>query len=176
MTLSKPQRGVALGAGAAAAITAICLTFAALHPASDSLTLEARLHFFALGGLGPALALMICIGRLANHRFRTPEDLDGSGLTVGSPRAKVLQALLQNTLEQLALAGLVYLACAMLGSARVASAIPVASALFLLGRVLFFWGYSRGAPGRALGFGLTFYPTVVLLVGALIAAVRSAGS
>jgi hypothetical protein len=32
--------------------------------------------------------------------------------------------------------------------------------LFLLGRVLFIGGYRKGAGGRALGFGLTFYPTL----------------
>ena len=176
MSLSKPQRSVAVGAGSAAIITAVGLALAALHPASEPATLDARLQLLALSGLSPALALIVCIGRVANHRFKTPEDLDGSGLTIGSPRAKLLQALLQNTLEQLALASAAYTACTLLGPARVLSMVPVASALFLVGRALFFWGYDRGAAGRALGFGLTFYPTVVLLVCAVLAAATHAGS
>jgi uncharacterized membrane protein YecN with MAPEG domain len=39
--------------------------------------------------------------------------------------------------------------------------------LFFLGRVLFWQGYVRGAPARALGFALTFYPTVAMLVVAV---------
>jgi len=52
------------------------------------------------------------------------------------------------------------------------AAIPAAVVLFVLGRVLFLRGYRGGAPSRAIGFALTFYPTVlmlVLLVGAAIA-------
>jgi hypothetical protein len=41
--------------------------------------------------------------------------------------------------------------------------IVVAALLFMAGRVLFARGYVRGAPGRALGFGLTAYPTFGML-------------
>ena len=41
-------------------------------------------------------------------------------------------------------------------------AIPVA-ALFIAGRVLFTCGYSEGAGGRAMGFGLTMYGTAGML-------------
>jgi hypothetical protein len=34
--------------------------------------------------------------------------------------------------------------------------------MFGLGRLLFLLFYARGAPARALGFTLTFYPTVGL--------------
>jgi len=36
--------------------------------------------------------------------------------------------------------------------------------MFLVGRLFFFAGYANGAPSRAYGFGLTFYPTVMLLL------------
>ena len=42
------------------------------------------------------------------------------------------------------------------------AALPVAAILFALGRSLFWRSYHRGAPARALGFGLTIYPTVLL--------------
>ena len=44
------------------------------------------------------------------------------------------------------------------------AAVPVAVILFVIGRVLFWRGYAHGAPARALGFALTFYPSVVMLV------------
>lgn len=170
MRLTKPQRGVAIGMGVAAAATAISLASAfalsARHPAAP----DARLALLGLSLLGPALALAVCIGRLASHRFATPVDIDGSGLTQGTARAKVLQALLQNTLEQAVLATLVYLACIALGSQRMLAMMGVGSILFVIGRALFFAGYSRGAAGRALGFGLTFYPTLLLLLCAAVSA------
>jgi len=46
------------------------------------------------------MTLLICIARLAKHRFFTPEDINGSALTSGTERARLLQALLQNTREQ----------------------------------------------------------------------------
>ena len=47
---------------------------------------------------------------------------------------------------------------------------PTAGLLFVIGRIAFFAGYARGAPARALGFALTFYPTVLLLLAALVTA------
>ena len=44
------------------------------------------------------------------------------------------------------------------------SAPVVCSAMFVVGRLLYFTTYKNGAPARALGFTLTFYPTVILVV------------
>ncbi len=100
VSLSKAQRGVAFGMAAGLLIALACLgTAALLHPfAIFAATLLGRLQLLALSALAPTLGLAIAIARLASHRFRTPQDLDGSGLTPGTERAKVLQALLQNTL------------------------------------------------------------------------------
>ena len=108
--------------------------------------------------------MMISIGRLASFRFRSPEDIAGSELTIGTDHARILQALLQNTLEQSLLLILVYSAWAMWVPAQWLEVLPLTSILFLLGRILFFVRYEDGAPARALGFTLTFYPTVLLLL------------
>ena len=150
---------------AAAAI----LTFAAMSgarlPAAASL--EIRLEILAAALMAPAISLFICIARLAKHRFFTPEDINGSALTEGTSRAKLLQAMLQNTLEQLALALPVYVACAFLFPIGFLGLVPAAAAMFLVGRVLFYLGYSGGARSRAFGFAFTFYPTVMLGCAAL---------
>jgi hypothetical protein len=169
MRLTSSQRGVAIGAAAALIATLAVLAAAALMPAPDP---GDRLRLFTLCGLAPALALAIAIARLAQHRFTTPDDIDGSGLTGGTERAKILQALLQNTLEQGVLALPVYGWWALAGPPAALAVVPAAAGLFLLGRVLFFGGYTRGAAGRALGFGLTFYPTVALLAAAIVALLR----
>ncbi len=80
------------------------------------------------------------------------------------------------SLEQMALALPVYAAWVVLAPTHLLAVVPAASSLFLLGRVLFFYGYARGASGRALGFALTFYPTVLLLIGALVIGARLLGS
>ena len=113
------------------------------------------------------LWLLASIGMLARQRFFNPEDIDGGGLTAGSAQSKVLQSVLQNTLEQAVLAVFVHVAWAAIMPLERMAVLPMAAILFTIGRLFFWCGYHRGAAGRALGFGLTFYPTV-LLFGLLI--------
>lgn len=157
MHLGIKQRGVALGmaAGMVISLVVICLgsQFANLETAER----------FSVSLLLPAAALFLAVARLARHRFFAPADIDGSALTAGTRRAKVLQALVQNTLEQLAFAVPVYLAALSNPSNSIQAAVPACACTFLVGRLLFFATYTRGAGARALGFALTFYPTVLLL-------------
>jgi hypothetical protein len=170
--LTVKQRGVLKGMVLGAAITLVVIPGAiALGPMMLSLgaTVEDRMAFALRADAFVALWLAISIGLLARHRFFTPEDIDGGGLTEGTATASILQATLQNSLEQTVLAALVHLAWAVFMPVTWMSAIPAAVVLFLTGRVLFVRGYRGGAPSRAVGFTLTFYPSVlmiVLLVGA----------
>ena len=85
-------------------------------------------------------------------------------LTSGSNQAKVLQSILQNTLEQIVLAFGVYMAWCALMPISWLFVVPLCSVLFTVGRLCFIFGYSGGAPARAFGFALTFYSTVVMFV------------
>lgn len=107
--------------------------------------------------------LAASIAALARHRFFTPSDIDGGGLSDATPTTKILQSVLQNTLEQMVLALVIHLIWAAAMPWRWQAAIPVAAILFFLGRALFWRGYAHGASARAFGFALTFYPTVVML-------------
>ena len=176
MALTDKQRGVLKGMSIGAAtslvviIAAILLGPALLSPEASA---GERLAFALKADAFLALWLGVSIGLLARHRFFTPADIDGGGLSQGSETAKVLQATLQNTLEQTVLAVLVHLAWATLMPVSWMAAIPAAAILFLSGRVLFIRGYRGGAPSRAVGFALTFYPSVLMLViviGAVIVA------
>jgi hypothetical protein len=124
----------------------------------------ARLAWALPWTLLPLLMLMISIMRVANHRFASPEDIDGSGLTAGSARVLVLRAILQNTLEQSVLAVAAYLIWSASVPLKWLRVIPPAALLYVAGRLLFMRGYERGAAGRATGFGLTAYPTFGMLV------------
>lgn len=112
----------------------------------------------------PATTMFVAIARMAKHRFSTREDIDGDALGVGTKRARILQSLLQNTLEQLALAVPVYIVALSSQHSAIQAAVPACACLFFLGRLLFFATYERGASARSLGFALTFYPTALLLI------------
>jgi len=175
MALSAGQRGVLSGIVPALAVSLAVLAGAILWapawllPAGDGP--GARLAFAAGVDAAIAIVLAVAIGALARHRFFTPADIDGGGLAPGTKRAAVLQAILQNTLEQAVLAVLAHLAWAALMPRPWLAAIPAATALFVLGRGLFARGYGGGAAARALGFGLTFYPTLLMLAGLVVALV-----
>ncbi len=164
--LSNEQRGVLARMLSALAISCLALTASVLWPPSillpteaDSAALQTALKWDAL----VALTLVVSIMRLARHRFFTSEDIAGGGASRGTPRAQQLQAILQNTVEQVVLAVIVHSIWAVTMPAHWQAAVPVAVTLFVVGRVLFSAGYAHGAPSRALGFALTFYPTSVML-------------
>jgi hypothetical protein len=165
--MDKTQLGVVRGMGLALLTAAAAFAFSATYVSrvwgvGSDLASRATVASWAL--VLPAFALFVCIARLAKHRFFTPEDIHGSGLTGGTDKARLLQALLQNTLEQSCLALPVYIATSIVAPASLLPLVPAAAGMFLVGRLFFFAGYAKGAPSRAYGFGLTFYPTVFLLL------------
>lgn len=131
---------------------------------SQGATVTQRLSVVSASATLLALCLAVSIGRLARHRFFTPEDINGTNLHHNSDRANQLQSLLQNTLEQSVLASIVYFSWAVTMPASSLTVVPLAAVGFAVGRVLFFFGYDKGAPARALGFALTFYPSLVMLL------------
>jgi uncharacterized membrane protein YecN with MAPEG domain len=177
--LTDKQQGVLRGMAAGVIVTLLALTISiVVNP--PALTSGAGYPVALAHALTWDVLIIVClmanIGLLARHRFFTPDDIDGGGLTKGTPHAQVLQSTLQNTLEQTVLAISVHAVWAVAMPQTWQAAVPAAAILFLVGRVLFWRGYARGAPGRALGFALTFYPSVamvLLIVGRLILALFS---
>lgn len=165
--MSREQLGVLGGMAVAMTITVVAI-MTALDLRPEALlprgpfpeTLAAALQWDVL----IVACLAATIGNLARHRFFTPEDIAGGGLSAGTPRARVFQAVLQNTLEQSVLAIGVHAVWSAATQLSAQAVVPVAAILFVAGRILFALGYARGAPARALGFGLTFYPSVLMLV------------
>ena len=172
MPLTDKQKGVVRNVIPAAVLTVVGLCGVSLLLPLNILPLDepgARIAWAFKWALLPVLTLMVTIMRVANHRFSTPEDIDGSGLTAGTPEVRVLRAVVQNTLEQGVLAVAVYTIWAAVMPYSWLRLIPIAAVLFVCGRVLFARGYARGAPGRATGFGLTAYPTFGMLVAVAVA-------
>lgn len=169
MSLSKKQLAVLkkMMVGALIAVAIVTLG-ASINPFNyqDSLSIIDRISVAIISGLIPIVFLAISIGRLAKHRFFSPEDIDGV-ISNDTDRAIELQKLLQNTLEQTLLALVVYCAWSVIMPAQWLSVVPIAAIFFGLGRILFFSGFKNGAPSRAVGFTLTFYPSVAMLISVL---------
>ena len=119
-----------------------------------------KLHIAILCCLVPTFFLAVSIGRLAKHRFLTPEDIDGGGLSAGTPQAKLLQSLLQNTIEQALLASLVYCAWAAVMPTTWLSTVPIAAIAFGVGRILFFFRLQSRSISTGYWLYIIFLPFV----------------
>lgn len=159
------QRRVAVGMASGLAITALALTLAAfwdpvewpVRPVVERLQTALRTDLFVVGWLAAAIA------NVARLRFFSFDDIAGSKAGPGSKPVQDAVAILQNTLEQCVLAVPTHLAFATIAD-HPTSVLMTLTALFCAGRAMFWIGYRHGAHGRALGFALTFYPTVAILV------------
>lgn len=164
------QRGVALRMAAALGVTVLVSTTCLYLGAAAPTTLAERLIATARADVFVLCWLAATIGNVARLRFFSADDIAGSGSGSATPKVDRARALLQNTLEQVALAVPVHVALAVL----LASSVPLImalAALFAMGRLLFWIGFASGAQARALGFALTFYPTLAGLVVAVLAAI-----
>ncbi|MBI6629630.1 MAPEG family protein [Pontibaca salina] len=107
--------------------------------------------------LGPGLVIAALIARLAQRRFFDDQLIDGDAPPPGSP-TDIDQRVLMNTLEQAALALLLWpLVAFVLGGAVVLAL----GGGFVLARLAFWLGYHLSPPLRAFGAAATFYPTLV---------------
>jgi uncharacterized membrane protein YecN with MAPEG domain len=91
--------------------------------------------------------------------------------TTGNEMFERYYRVQMNTMEQL----LIFLPAIWI-FAQYASA-PVAAALgavFIVGRWIYFQSYLRDPKSRSVGFALTALPTVALLIGAILGALRAA--
>ncbi len=116
----------------------------------------ALIYAFLPGGL----FLVLVIGRIAQRRFFDEAIIDGEAFAPGSG-AEIDQRVLQNTVEQMVLALLLWpFVASWLGAVTV---IVMGIGLGIA-RLAFWIGYHLSPPLRAFGFAATFYPTVLAVV------------
>lgn len=163
---ARRQRAVLAGMAAGLAWTGAVLLLGPvlLRPAG------APLEVAAAALLLPALTLVAAVGRIAAARFLDAAIIDGQDAAPGSP-TDLAQRVLRNTLEQCVLAALVWPALAVSLPPDRLGVIPALGFGFLVARIAFAAGYSRGAGARSFGFAATFYPTVAAALWALALAV-----
>ncbi|WP_294324072.1 MAPEG family protein [uncultured Sphingomonas sp.] len=166
MTLSAVQRGVVRGMAGAAGIGIAALLAAAWFDPGHGL--PERLRMLAVALVVPGLWSAAAIGHVARLRFLSPQSIDGGD---ADPAVAQGRAIAQNTLEQAVLAAIAY-AALTIATDRSTFALAVLATCFTVGRIGFWTGYRRGAAARAFGFALTFYPTILALLTALVLAIR----
>jgi hypothetical protein len=162
--MDRTQRGVLVGMAsaflAAVAIFVLVVIFAGPGFVSRA-SLDFRVELLAASVMAPALSLFVCIARLANHRFFTPADINGSALTDGTARAKLLRPFCKHARTSGAgCAGMPELLVRFVP--RFLGIIPASGCDVSCRAPCVFAGYANGAPARAFGFAFTFYPTVIL--------------
>lgn len=164
------QRGQVIGVTIATVVLAFGIV---LVPTSlnESSSPGEKLAFALKADILVVFWLAHSIAMLGRHRFYSAQDIGGAGLTSPTARAKELQAILQNTLEQVVLAVVVHALWVIVMPVNWIAGALAAAVLFALGRLLFIRGYSRGAGARALGFVLTFYPTIFMLLAIIVTTV-----
>ena len=164
MAWDHQQRVIARSAFLALVIAAITLTSTGQLAWQEADALDARLALAATAFAPLALSLFLDIARLARHRFAEPLDRNAAAAASKTAKADMLNAILRNTHEQVSFAALVYAIAALMLPSHWTDAVVGCAALFLIGRVVFATGYAKGAGGRAFGFALTFYPSVMLAI------------
>ncbi|MCC5983642.1 MAG: MAPEG family protein [Rhodobacteraceae bacterium] len=134
-----------------------------IGPALADLPVEVadRLAFAAQVFAVPGVGLLVAIMMVSTTRRFSPDDIGGQAAGPPSDRLAIKAAFLQNTLEQTVLAAGFYFALAAVAGGAWLALLPVAAGLFVIGRVLFYRGYPRGAQGRPLGMGLTMMPAAL---------------
>jgi uncharacterized MAPEG superfamily protein len=115
----------------------------------------ALLEFFVFG---------LAVGR-ARVKFGVPAPA-----TTGNLDFERVYRVQMNTLEQLAMLIPSMLVYAHYVNARWAAGL---GAVFIIGRIVYFIGYSADAKKRGIGFMISSLPVMILLVGALIALTRA---
>ena len=178
MSLTEQQANVLRGMGLGIFVSLLLVLYGIIFNPfsfSESEAMDDRIVVLARCLLIPLSVLIISIARIARYRFFSSEDIDSTAASTPSSPLLCLQSLLQNTLEQTILAAFVYCLWIVMTPSVWLSVLPLSACCFLIGRILFIKGFRKGAVSRALGFALTFYPTVILFVLIVIRDLLSLG-
>lgn len=130
-------------------------------PTGDDIA--ARLAFAVQWLVIPGLTLLAGIALVSVRRFFSADAIDGTR----TPASRSLEINLrynQNTVEQIVLAAIARAGLALALPHERLSLIPAMAVLFGVGRVLFWLGYLAAPWARAIGYGFSFYPSVVALL------------
>jgi glutathione S-transferase len=118
-----------------------------------------------LPSMATALALLLYIVFTVNvGRARTRYGVEAPAVT-GNPAFERIFRVQQNTLEQL----IIFLPALWLFARFISETwAGIIGLVWIIGRLIYAWGYYRDAKQRGMGAGITFLCSVVLLAGAFV--------
>jgi hypothetical protein len=122
-------------------------------------TIGDRLALVIKDAVFAILPAVIAIGIAAGQRLN-PNNFVGQ-TTKPNSALDINTRFILNTFEQFILFFIANAGLAVYCPLEEARTLPILTAIFLLGRMLFWIGYHYNPYMRAFGFGLTFWPTVV---------------
>ena len=120
----------------------------------------ARVAFVLRANTLVIIWLLIAVGIVSTMRRYSASDIWGSAFAPPSHRLSIPVAFLQNTLEQVVITIVSFLALATLDGEAPLAFVVGSVPLFALGRITFLRGYSRGAGARAFGMATTALPAL----------------
>ena len=105
----------------------------------------------------PVLAAITAVAaqRLNAKHFANGDVKRGSALDINA-------RFIRNTYEQFLVFFAGNTALALYVSPVDAQTVPILGAMFLIGRLVYWWGYHHNTYIRSFGFGISFYPTVAV--------------
>lgn len=162
-----PKRRTILAGMAAGALWAVGVVWVGVTVVE--LPIFSLLPTLAFALLGPGLVTLLMIARLAQRRFFDDAIIDGEAPPSGSG-ADIDQRVLSNTIEQVALALLLWPPIAYLLVGDGPGTVVTLGVAFAIARLIFWAGYHYSPSVRAFGFAATFYPTIAALIWALVSA------
>lgn len=122
--------------------------------------LDERLAYAAKWTLLPAMCIILGIGKIAYQRYFS--DAIDPTVQVNNRKLTIWRQYTQNTFEQAFLYVIGAAAFAPITPQYWLRLIPIIAILFVVGRILFAIGYLINPSYRSPGFGMTFYPIVLL--------------
>lgn len=162
--MTEHQKGIIKNAAIASALALIVIALFNLFFNLNSLEYivwQNRFIFTLKCDIFVMLWVIVGIGAIANKRFLNEKYITGNRGEPGSGM-EIRARILQNTLEQAFLTIFAHFALSVFISPTKMIIIPALVFIFCLGRTFFWIGYTKfpnDPPKRALGFGLTAYPT-----------------
>jgi len=160
------KRGILLGI--ALSISVLMLSFHFLPNVDHEPGLLMRLKIGVKSLVFPALLFLLMIIRIGAQRFGNPAE-DPTRVVASSHAMQVDLRVLANTHEQLILFMINAMALAVLLPFACLTLVPIYSAIFVIGRILFWAGYRHNVLWRAPGFGMTLFPAIIGLIYSAIA-------
>lgn len=129
-------------------------------------TLEDKLQLVVHDAVFAAIPMLVAIAVVAAQRL-DPEMMVGHKVRPNSA-LDINSRFILNTAEQFVLYLIGQLGLMFYAPAQNAGTLVSLTVLWLFGRLLFWIGYHKNPLLRAFGFGITFYPTVIVYVWLMV--------